>query len=828
VDNTPIPGAICQISENSAVIGAAVSGSMVVDLGVLNTSVDVDISSSQLNLSCFSPGFSNTQETAILMLDPNNPQFGIFTATVVMQRGVSTEILSSGASGVVARLHVPRFNLSRVDTEFGAFDKIDNFDNALALAGGGDENLSFPEVPMHTLYFAVPNGEEVDSIKVSAESNGELMFARLYPIQPPRFDRASPEGEPVPMDEEPFVFDLNMYLAGSAGIGDHDSQSGASSEAGVNIYRLRINLVDYDGRRELMTRYPTLRVDIRFTSSPTQTCFQTHQVAKGLSRDDVDEMLEDQGFRLSAQVINPEMFKLFPCNVVLQPIFFGARLIIVSAPDFLAASNNLRQHKVSRGLSTVVVDTSSLPGALTPATIKAYLSNAHSNWFIKPKWLLLMGDAEFIPTFYDGLQNSGDTALNAGDMYYGQLNGGILSQPILGIGRIPVDTQDQAQLVVDKIIAYENSPPTGVNIFTDNPYYSTVAFAAEFQDNGQGSCCTALDGRAERWFAETSEKIRNYIAPRGINVERIYTTDPSNAFPTTYRDGNPVPFNLRKPAFPWDGDRLDVITAINDGRSILYHRDHGWWTGWGTPGFNRTDLNSISVSGNEFPVVYSINCASGIFDNETVDLPANKVGSGYGPGVNSVYWAEKFIRKSDGAIAVIGDTRSSDTVLNNDMSQALFDATWPGHLPFGSNTVIRKVGDILNHAKGYIFSRPYSNNSRRQENVIYNVLGDPTVELRTRPPKTIEITTIFVEFNVLNLGIRCLSCPTVMEPLTVVAQDMQGNQVGRGLAKYNGKSFEAELSIGVGELIPDLMLTASGFDVTTSRVQFQGQGQGEL
>lgn len=822
-NNTPIPGAICRIFENNTQIGSVVAGSMTVDLGVLNTPVDTGLKSSEVDLNCFSPGFSNTQETALLMLDPNNPQFGTFTATVVMQRGISTEIIRSEATGLSARLHVPKFQLSRVNTEAGAFDKIDNFDNAFALAGGGDDNLSFPEVPMHTLYFAVPNGEEVESIKISAGQDGETMFARLYPIQPPHNDRAGPEGEPTPEPEEPFVFDLKQYLAGATRIDQHTSESDVSSEDGVTIYQLRTSLVDYDSRSELLTRYPTLNVDIQFTSSQNQSCFRTFKVASGFNQDGVDEMLEDQGFMLSKHVINRELFKVFPCFFEFKPIFFGARLVIVSDPSFLTAANNLKQHKVSRGLSTVVVSTDSLTtGTLTATNIKAYLANAYANWFIKPKWLLLMGDSEFIPTYYDQ-QNSWDTAKNAGDIYYGQLNGNILSMPVLGIGRFPVDTQDQAQSIVDKVIAYENSPPTGPNFFSDNTYYSKVAFAAEFQDNGQGACCTALDGRAERWFAETSEKIRNYLVPRSIDVERIYTTSPSNAQPTLYRDGNAVPLNLRKPTFPWDGDRFDVIDAMNDGRSILYHRDHGWWTGWGTPSFNRNDLDSISVSGNEFPVVYSINCASGIFDNETVDLAGNIVGGGYGPGISSVYWAEKFLRKSDGAIAVIGDTRSSSTVLNNDFAQGLFDATWPGHLGYGNNTVIRKVGDILNHAKGYILSLGHSNTAKRQENVIYNVLGDPTVELRTRPPKSISITTVFVEQRFLELGIRCLSCPSVMEPLILVAQDLQGNEVARGLASYNGKEFNAQ--IGIGEFDGELVITASGYEVNTSQINFKQGGQ---
>lgn len=80
--------------------------------------------------------------------------------------------------------------------------------------------------------------------------------------------------------------------------------------------------------------------------------------------------------------------------------------------------------------------------------------------------------------------------------------------------------------------------------------------------------------------------------------------------------------------------------------------------------------------------MYSINCASGIFDNET-DSAA------HGASDTAVYWAETFVRKPDGAIAVIGDTRASSTVMNNHMAMGLFDATWPGYLFYGDPTVQR-------------------------------------------------------------------------------------------------------------------------------------------
>lgn len=288
----------------------------------------------------------------------------------------------------------------------------------------------------------------------------------------------------------------------------------------------------------------------------------------------------------------------------------------------------------------------------------------------------------------------------------------------------------------------------------------------------------------------------------------------------------------RKPVFPWTGNTLDIIDATNAGTSILYHRDHGWWTGWGTPSFGTGDLASVGISNNRFPVVYSINCASGIFDNETVDSAANTEPGGYGPNPASVYWGENFVRKPDGAIAVVGDTRSSGTWFNNDLAKGLFDATWPDVVSYGGATSIRKIGDILNHAKLYLRSERLGSDftQTRQHMLIYNVIGDPTVEVKSRPPLAIVLGTLVFEEAVVRVPVipepPCLTCPPFgLEPVFVVAQNLDGEMIARGVVQDG----VAELDLGAfdGE---EFMLTAAGADVdpVSERIVRPGAGAPDL
>lgn len=664
--------------------------------------------------------------------------------------------------------------------------------------------MSMPEIPVLSLFVALPIGANqagADIVSIDPQGEATTRDARLYPIQPPARDARGPDGEPREVDDESFRFDRERYLKGASDMKRVMSFMRVGGNQDVNVYELKVPLVSYDPDSQTMTTVPTEIVPLNFSGLDADLrCFMNRRTADGFSMDSVDRAQEQEADIVASLALNNELFTKFVCVKEIKPVFIGARLVIITPPDFKPAADALRAHKVARGISTAVV-TTDVTGT-TALSIKNYLTNAYNNWFVRPKWVLLMADAEFIPTHY-GQQNFWDAAKNAGDIYYGQVTGNVLSIPVFGIGRFPVDTLTQAQQMVDNVIAYENNPPA-FPIFGDS-YYSRLAFAAEFQDDGAGAGNFPLDGKAERGFAQTTEEIRNYLNAQNLAVERIYRTALLAASPMLYNDGTPVPANLKKPTFPWNGNSTDIINATNDGVSILYHRDHGWWSGWGTPSFSTTNLGSIGVSNNEFPVVYSINCASGIFDNETDD-------ASYGSSSTAVYWGETFVRKSDGAIAVIGDTRSSQTWVNNDMARGLFDATWPGFKNgFGPATSIKKLGDILNHAKAYIKAQSWDVANERQELKIYNLLGDPTAEVKTRPPRNIFFGEILQQATIWRIPVipePCLNCPPFeLLQVAVVAQDLRGNVLARGLLQ------DGAVNLDLGDHQGEFMVTASGSDV---------------
>ena len=131
---------------------------------------------------------------------------------------------------------------------------------------------------------------------------------------------------------------------------------------------------------------------------------------------------------------------------------------------------------------------------------------------------------------------------------------------------------------------------------------------------------------------------------KGYAVQRIYTT-PFSANPTTY-SWHPCRLT-RKPGFSWTGNGTDIVSAVNAGNRVALPPRPRQLVRLRRPWFWRHPGGQHLVTDNRHPVVFSINCASGIFDNETVDPLANKVGSGYGPSPGHLWRVlENFVRRS--------------------------------------------------------------------------------------------------------------------------------------------------------------------------------------
>jgi hypothetical protein len=432
------------------------------------------------------------------------------------------------------------------------------------------------------------------------------------------------------------------------------------------------------------------------------------------------------------------------------------------------------------------------PGPDTANQIEAFIADRFFNSPIPPSYVLLLGDTEFIPTFYVYSAARGD--LGSDHPYATIID--ISSNPDqliadMAIARMPVDTLDQALIAVRKVIEYEHSPPLNA------AFYQNATMASQFQ------CCrydTFIPGKAQRTFAEVSEWTRNVLVNRGYSVERIYekTVDPDYTSlgwmgwmdqPLFYYGGTALPPDLSPSSgFAWDGDTQDVVDAFNEGRFFILHRDHGGSQLWGHPRFTINDVWSLN-NGDLLPVVFSVNCATGLFDDESI------------PGATEdLRFAESLIRKKDGgAVGVLADTRNSPSWPNTYLTMGFVDAIWPEAISnFGPATPIRRLADIMVQGKLFLWHYNGFNVDTIDETTMWHAFGDPTQEIWSEPP--LALSLVGFEVELLDLGMRVRS-QLEGATLTVYQQLPEGQLAPIGRAPVeDGEAFVeyfGELTYGI-------------------------------
>ncbi len=402
--------------------------------------------------------------------------------------------------------------------------------------------------------------------------------------------------------------------------------------------------------------------------------------------------------------------------------------LIIYHNNFEQAAKKLAHWKEMCGTSTETVSINTVGN--TVANIKKYIRDRRNIPQSQLRYVLLFGDISHIVSETVAGSPYGD---NITDYYYSTptdpANNNQLIFPFLAVGRIPVGTPSEAQVIVDKIIAYEKLPPA------DPQYYRSLTVAAYFQDD------PPQDGKTDRGYMKTMEDIRSHMISLGYDVERVYVSNNPN--PTHYADGTPVPLEVKNAIIDGNTATHRLIDNTSEGQLGIAHRDHGSPDGWDKPHFTIDDVNAVT---GEIPsVFYSINCSTGQFDLQA-----------------TVAFGEQLLRRRGCAPSLIAATRLSHTWQNDDLMKALFDAMWPGVLPTFPGTTAsygvknNRLGDILNYAKAYLPIKHTSNYSVKDHFEIYHVVGDPTLELWEDQPVAI---TMWAFQRGSYLFIQLSACP---------------------------------------------------------------------
>lgn len=277
----------------------------------------------------------------------------------------------------------------------------------------------------------------------------------------------------------------------------------------------------------------------------------------------------------------------------------GTEYLIITHADFSGAANRLaawraEDDRLGRPLRTAVVDVQDIydefsGGLVDPAAIRNFLKHAAEHWDPAPFFVVLLGDGT-----YDYKNNSGSSPGNwippyqdwdsTYDEWYVRVAGDD-PLPDMAIGRLTVQTEAEADLVVDKVIDYDRRPEAG-------PWQSRVLLIADDLSN--------LDnpGAVERWFLWDAETMAENYLPPELDLVKLYLAQ----YPL---EGRTKP--RARDAF---------IRSFNEGALILTFLGHG---NWRTLAHERMfvvsrDLGAID-NGRRLPLMYMAASQVGPFDD---------------------------------------------------------------------------------------------------------------------------------------------------------------------------------------------------------------------
>jgi hypothetical protein len=612
-----------------------------------------------------------------------------------------------------------------------------------------------PSVPVFNSWILIPNGKTA-KIEVSPGEPAIIDGVNLAPVPAPKMD-----GSDLFVDR--FIRDEDTYKSNRDFPGKLASLSDIQILRGHQCAILSLYPYQYNPLTKKFKIYPDLKVKVQFSGNQKP-------VSPYLYDESIEKFLK--GFTLNGQeLITPE-------TRTFEPITgkYGWDYIIITAPKFTQAAAMLASWKQTEGYK-VLVETYS--DTTTASQIKSDLLSAYNNWEIPPKYVLILGDAEFIPTFYRSnhpanlMEIGGKTntqGLTGTDLYYSTLQGRDPNNPDsdlvpdMAVGRLSVDSLEEAENRVVGIIEYEKNPTE------KSSYYNNVAIISNFQDGGTaefpgGSSVTLpSDGIEDKRYIQTSEDIAIFLSgnPINKNIIRIYYAEPQvnpqkwntnikqplddviNFDGPNTKVGGAIPGYLtRSNGYPWNADKNSIKSAIDDGCFLIIQIDHANRSGWGPPRFNSSDLLKIKnfdPKSRSFllPVVWSISCEAGWFDDET-DFP-DKIESFDETYTESFseYWERPSLYENEGlygAVAVIAPTRITYGGRNAYFLMGMTDAIWPDFLPKdGATTSTREIGLVMNFGKMYMMKKTTLDSESIAEIEGYHCFGDPSMKIYTTNP----------------------------------------------------------------------------------------------
>jgi len=292
-----------------------------------------------------------------------------------------------------------------------------------------------------------------------------------------------------------------------------------------------------------------------------------------------------------AHVRSPKRIERFTPSG-LRDMSNGADYIFITHADFMTDTQRLADYRAAQGMRVKVVDVATLydefnDGIFHPVAIRNFLDYAYHYWQPPPPtYVLLVGDGHwnfknynpeeygspdpvFIPPYLAWVDPwQGEVGA---DHLFACVHGDDILPDLL-IGRLAVNSPDQARAMVDKIIAYETTSHVG-------PWQCRILFVA---DNA--------DERGD--YPTVSDNIIAHHLPPGYQPVRVY-----------------LGITHAEPAEVTQA----IIENLNEGVLLAGYMGHGSVSRWAQEEiWVPEDIASLD-NGDRLPLVLTFDCLDGYF-----------------------------------------------------------------------------------------------------------------------------------------------------------------------------------------------------------------------
>jgi len=266
----------------------------------------------------------------------------------------------------------------------------------------------------------------------------------------------------------------------------------------------------------------------------------------------------------------------------LENLRSGGDIVMISYPDFVNSLAPLVRLRESQGHHVQLVTTDQLYdqynfGERSPFAIREFLQQAVSQWSRKPQSILLVGDASFDPRNYLGFGQSDfvpsriiETAAfkTASDDWFSDFQQ--TGYATIPTGRLPVRAASDADLVVSKIVNYEQRTNAGV-------WNSQALFIA--------------DQNVDTNFSNAAAAAAVNL-PSGVSANHLFTDGLDTA--TAH---------------------AQIVSALTNGALLVNYDGHGAEQQWSFADiFDNNDAQALT-NGGRLPVYLLMDCLNGFFQD---------------------------------------------------------------------------------------------------------------------------------------------------------------------------------------------------------------------